>query len=817
MTGVPPHPPAVVLAAGLLPSWLDAAAAPEQVAARLADVLDGQALWDPHQDGNPLTPRTLEAVPAELPSWRPPDTGLLDAHAAVIQQTWQEAVERFSPAMARVQVAGLDDLSGVRGLAAIPDLMVVGSLPARGGRFTWQVPPRVWIAGPRAPAWQRVVTAAGWYLLDPDAPDLLILDAATSEEELAGLPRCGAVIATGAGAAIDLLELAHRAVPRASVLAGVPGDFETWWDPVLHQGLHHNLPLDCALAWLVPDAVVAGVGRALTLTATPSESHAEPVDLDLGPAEAAAAPPPERAEAVTDRRRLIAALRDGDRELRTLLPAQRELTLALRIAVPRRGEVAGDAPFPHPDTDQAVVTLDVEARSEVWPVPQRGQLSLRLDQPDEPSTATGWRLTTPASGSTLLVAIDVSYAGRLLQRATLTAAVRDFALPGDKVRLAVQQTSAGPSPAGVGIASDVLLDATASDVFRWRSDGARVSLAGLDDLLDKIELSASRVLGRDRPPAGLDEPDARALLIDLARTGADLRDLLDPLELGSAPVVTLIVEEGSRILPLELVYDAEPPAASARLCRHAAHPPPPGTPCDLADRRVVCPYAFWGTTRTIIRDVLLGPGIDRVPPRRLRLTPALYGATSMADRGSDAAVLPSAVLQGAAAELFGPVQRATSWSDWRERVRSVRPELLVLLAHTEIAGSEAVIQISRSAKGWPSVLRRPDIRPELLGRPGDPPPLVLLVSCASAVINDRSGSLAGTLTSRGAAAVVGLLAKLSGAHGARVGVALLEALHDGRGVDLATALTAARRRLLADGLLIGLLVVAHGQIDVGLE
>ena len=80
MTGVPPHPPAVVLAAGLLPSWLDAAAAPEQVAARLADVLDGQALWDPHQDGNPLTPRTLEAVPAELPSWRPPDTGLLDAH-----------------------------------------------------------------------------------------------------------------------------------------------------------------------------------------------------------------------------------------------------------------------------------------------------------------------------------------------------------------------------------------------------------------------------------------------------------------------------------------------------------------------------------------------------------------------------------------------------------------------------------------------------------------------------------------------------------------------------------------------------------------
>lgn len=822
MPGEPTHPPAAVLAAGLLPPWLElTAATAAEISALLAEQLDGQALWDPHQDLPWRREEALRSGRVELPRWRPPATELLAAHEPALLEAWEQAMVRYSPAMIRAQAASLPDLQAFRALGPLEGRLVVGSLPAPGGPFTWQVPPRVWVAGPRAAAWREVIRATGWYQLDPETPDLLVLDADPLDVDRTRLPWCGTVIAVGSADPVDLLEVAAGVTPWASALAGVPRPFEEWWDAVLHQGLHHNLPLDCALAWLVPEAVVAGIGMALTLTATPSESHAEPVELNLGPPDSGAEPPEpggrERpTEPAVDRRRLITALYQDDHELRGLLPPERELTLGVRIAIPELGEVAADSGIARPDTDEAVALLDIEVRSEVWPTPQRGRIGLRLDRLDEPSDATGWRFTSPPTGSTLAMVIDVSYAGRLLQRATLTAPVREFPLPGDRVRLAVQQTSAGASPSSVATASDVLLDATASEVRRWRSDGPRVTLAGLGDLLDRIELRSSQVLGRDQPPAALDHPDALALLIDLARTGADLRDLLDPLDLGTAVVTTLIVEEQSPILPLELVYDAEPPALSAELCEHAAAPPPSGARCDRAGRAVVCPYAFWGLTRTIIRDVLLGPGIDRTPPPRLALRPVLYAATSIADRDAPDHEVPSATLEQAATALFGTVQRATSWSDWRTRVRRARPELLVLLAHTELAGADAVIEISRSRQGWPSVLRRPDIRPELLGRPGDPPPLVLLVSCASAVLDDRSGSLAGTLTSRGAAAVVGLLSKLSGAQGARVGVSLLEALHDGRGADLATALTAARRRLLADGLLIGLLVVAHGQIDVGL-
>lgn len=818
MAGVPPTPPAAVLAAGLLPPWLDpATTTAEEIASLLIEQLDGQALWDPHQDQPWHREEALATGRIQLPVWQPPAPDLLAAHVPDILAAWEQAVDRYSPGMVRVQTRSLPDLRALRSLGPLDGRLVVGSLPARGGPFTWQVPPRIWVAGPRAEAWQEVVRRSGWYQLDAEVPDLLVVDADPLELDRTHLPWCGTVIAVGNAPAADLLDVAGSVTPWASVLAGVPRPFEEWWDAVLHQGLHHNLPLDCALAWLVPDAVVAGVGIALTLTATPSESHAEPVELDLGPREAGIEPPEtHEPEPAADRRRLITAFHSGERELRTLLPPEHELTLSVRIAIPKRGEVAADTAIASPETDEPVVKLEIEARSEVWPTPQRGQVSLRLDRPDEPSDATGWRLTTPASGSTLLVVIDVSYAGRLLQRATLTAPVRDFPLPGDLVRLAVQQTSAGPTPTTVATTSDVLLDATAAELTRWQRDDARIGLGGLPAVLNRIELGASRVLGREQPPTRLDHPEALELLIDLARIGADLRELIDPLDVRDAPVVTLIVDEHSRILPLELVYDAEPPRRSARLCEHATDPPPPGQRCDRAGRGVVCPYAFWGPTRTVIRDVLLGPGTQRRPPQQLSLSPVLFAATSRADAGAAADPLPSASLAESAATWFAPVERATSWSDWRVRVGRSRPQLLLLLAHTDVADGEAFIEISRSSRGWPSVLFRPDIGPDLLGRGDGPLPLVMMVSCVSAALGDSSGTIAGTLTSRGAAAVVGLLAQLSGAQGARVGQALLESLHGGRGGDLAAALTDARRRLLAEGFLVGLLVVAHGQIDVGL-
>ena len=70
----------------------------------------------------------------------------------------------------------------------------------------------------------------------------------------------------------------------------------------------------------------------------------------------------------------------------------------------------------------------------------------------------------------------------------------------------------------------------------------------------------------------------------------------------------------------------------------------------------------------------------------------------------------------------------------------------------------------------------------------------------------------------GAVAVVATLSKLTGPDGAKAAASVVGALRApaGAGASLGAALTHARRSLLADGLLIGLVLVAHGDVDLEL-
>jgi hypothetical protein len=71
--------------------------------------------------------------------------------------------------------------------------------------------------------------------------------------------------------------------------------------------------------------------------------------------------------------------------------------------------------------------------------------------------------------------------------------------------------------------------------------------------------------------------------------------------------------------------------------------------------------------------------------------------------------------------------------------------------------------------------------------------------------------------------VVATLSKLKGPEGGRAAGSVVAALRGGagdagrgRGASLGAALTRARRALLAEGLLIGLVLVAHGDVDLEL-
>ncbi|MDP9463186.1 MAG: CHAT domain-containing protein, partial [Actinomycetota bacterium] len=231
--------------------------------------------------------------------------------------------------------------------------------------------------------------------------------------------------------------------------------------------------------------------------------------------------------------------------------------------------------------------------------------------------------------------------------------------------------------------------------------------------------------------------------------------------------------------------------------------------------KVVCPYAFWGMGRTVARTFRVEHGTAaRSPLVPLSLTPVLYAAAARADAESPDDARPSDLLQQALSELVGPaaLTRVTSWRAWRSAVKSGHPQLLVVLGHTETAGGEMTIEIGEESR-----LARPDVSTAVLRGKVGPPPLVVLLACASAAAGDTFGGLPAAFTGRGAAAVVATLSKLKGPHGASAAAAVIRALRESTtdgGVTLGRALTTARRRLIADGVLVGLLLVAHGEIDL---
>ena len=264
-------------------------------------------------------------------------------------------------------------------------------------------------------------------------------------------------------------------------------------------------------------------------------------------------------------------------------------------------------------------------------------------------------------------------------------------------------------------------------------------------MLDDVEQTASKVLANDDAPNSLAEPAAVELLIKLARWGSELREFLADLDIGDPNTLALLVGTSTPVLPLELAYDGPTPTKHAKLCDHATNPASaPKGPCRKASTRVVCPYAFWGMRRTVARTFRVEHRVStRAALEPLSLTPVLYAAAARADAESPDDARPSDLLQDALSELVGEaaLTRVTSWRAWRTAVKTGHPQLLVVLGHTETAGGETTIEIGDSSR-----LARPDVSAAVLRGGVAPPPLVVLLACATAAAGDTFGGFPAAFT-----------------------------------------------------------------------
>jgi hypothetical protein len=434
---------------------------------------------------------------------------------------------------------------------------------------------------------------------------------------------------------------------------------------------------------------------------------------------------------------------------------------------------------------------------------------------DRSSTTALFEFTTPPGGTVLDFDIEVLFRNRPLQAATLAAPVRTRRGRGEKMKLLTYKLTGHSEPTNEATPLDVLLNAYGAEI--WDKHGNKLARTQVRAMLDDFESLLSKELGVTNAPSRLDDERARKMLVGLARRGTQLRDQLRVFKLGRKRSIDLLVNESENIFPLELVYDGATPGRSAKLCGHISDPDNnrQPKPCRSSKSRV-CPYRFWGMNRVISRTVRV-PRDDGRHDGEHRTTlvpePVLYAATTIADEGSDPPV-PSAELEEVAERLFHGVTRVTSWTKWRRSVGHVRPRLLVVLGHTDVEHGEVRLHIGSRSK-----LALPDIDEDVVARHGEPPPIVLLMACATATPRTAFLALPGKFAANGAGAVIATLSRINGVQAAIAAETVLQAVHDAgeRNQRLSEAMTQARRSLVAQGLLVGLALVSHGEIDVLLD
>jgi hypothetical protein len=680
------------------------------------------------------------------------------------------------------------------------------------------------------------------------------------------------VIAVASHVDKALAAVEDRIAPSISIAIDVAPDM--WWEPLFWE-LSHDLPIDVALEKTVRDvrcdALLAGPGWGLDVTAAAhwfaaaAPDHPELATLldsyagwdwrhegggasnesaavrnvrDAGGDPVVTIPPPAMAsfddglgagpdegeddgeddgeelgsnevdDVPSPQRELVVRVWKGQEQIETILPPNTDVVVGVRIAIPERGDIATGVGVPLPPAAPApTIQLEVVARSAAWQVqPDPQPISVSLAQPTQPSSWARFQLATPAAGI-VVIETTILYRGKPLQAATYVSPVSALAVPGETPTLTVFNVSGPDEPLEEDMpTTDATLDGRGAELRPLRGGEAKVLITEVDDMLRRIEDQVSRVLGVEGAPDSFADQRAVDLLISLARLGSELHTLLAPLDLEGATRINLVVNAESRVLPLELVYAGRAPKPGAKLCKHVTAPPPEGAACDRVSARIVCPYAFWGLHRSITRTIVSTGGPRGTDPRPFHPSTVLYASTDIADRGATTDPTPSRSVHDVAVGLYPAVHQVRSWRAWRTAVAAESPDLLVVLGHTATESGETKLYIGRR-----SVLARPDIAAEDLRAPESPPPVVLLVACATAALGDAFGSLPGVMTARGAGAVVGTLSKIVGPHGAVTAAHLLRALR--RTDTIGAAITDARRSLVAEQRPFGLILVSHGETD----
>ncbi|MGE0398827.1 MAG: hypothetical protein AB7T06_19115 [Kofleriaceae bacterium] len=535
-------------------------------------------------------------------------------------------------------------------------------------------------------------------------------------------------------------------------------------------------------------------------------------------------------------------LRDGTRTDDALEPG-RVYALAIRIGAPAQGWTSPSTPFPDhelpPDPKGHQLTVVVVSPA-LFSQPQTAPLWLPAAGDSKPCV---FHFTPPVGARDVRARVVVLHENRILQTLTMTAAVADSAVtPALSIEVeSVFRCNLDDLGGRPGFDAAFLLNDNDGErgMTAFGPNTAYVSLGPTDALIKKLRGTLEQITKEPDDYATLASDASKQLLVTLARLGRQFGSALRELP-GMSPVFSALAAAPGRVqistlhpdelVPLEYIYDRVFPKPAATLCAAVLA----GTPCvDCPDNDMtVCPQGFWGMRHVIERrmfdeqastqlraqgaDVGIAPEASQRSAPVERVTSVLLGAATKAAKfdkpAFDAAIHEVGTLLVEGKAKLCP---SSSWSQWKEQIASEKPQVLLLVTHTEEEMGASVLEI-----GDTDHLAAEEIDAAYVHEPPAahpvPGPIVLLFGCRTALDEVPFSSFIAAFRRARASVVVATIGTVRGRHMgplAREAMRVLLACQKRASCTVGEFVRELRVQALLCNLPVGLALVAYGEAD----
>jgi hypothetical protein len=354
-----------------------------------------------------------------------------------------------------------------------------------------------------------------------------------------------------------------------------------------------------------------------------------------------------------------------------------------------------------------------------------------------------------------------------------------------------------------------------------------LSLANLEPAISTIKNAVSAAaLGRD----GHLEPSSEKMLEVLRTLASQGKEVYRFLRKGIG--VNLdgldrfqIVSYGNTFFPFEWLFDGPAPDSDASLCDRAMLKLKTAggdgdvgceKTCPNQDTsRILCPLRFWGMRKLIERHTPREGGTNdrdwssRVPSRETfgAFGAVLYAASQRAFRYQKGREGKEALVH-ALEQLGKGVDTASTWAHWIELVKQRRPNVLVLLPHTDQiqAGTDVLVIEHNEPLPRAQIAEKPIVQADSwrLRSGRTDPRLVILLGCEAAQITDTFYGYPEAFRDAGAAIVVAPISSIAGPDAVPIATQIAKLLKDRissspEGVTLGELILELKRGLFAAG------------------